>query len=140
MPHGRKQVNGYLDMGKPFIPPEPRGVILEDRVTGTLYGVTDNTTTGGILSTTVQARWNVNAYGPFAGPRIDTLGSQVRLYVSSAVLLYEEVAAGDPVTSQNQIITRRSGTTRDAWQATAVSALSGGTITWTKVLANGVGV
>ena len=136
MLHRRREVSGYTDIGKLSIPPEPRGVVLEDRVTGTLYGVTDNTTTGGILSTTVQARWNVNAYGPFAGPRIDTLGAQVRLYVSSAVLLYEEVAFPDRA-SQNQIITRRSGSTRDAWQATAVSALSGGTITWTKVLADG---
>ncbi len=136
---GRMTFEGDLDIGKPYIPPKAHGVAMEDRVTGVDYWITDDTTTG-VVDTPLPGDWNTNIYGPLDGPQITTLGSVVRLYVSSGSLLYEEVTEiRDRVQSAN-VITVRKGTTREAWQATSVTALKSGTIVWTKVLTNGVAV
>ena len=123
--HGRREIAGYTDIGKLFIPPIPHGVAMTDRGTGTVYLLTDNTTDANGdrrvgITTPLPASYRTNTLGPFDGPYLDIGIGQVRLFIRDGRLGFEDMALPSR-SSQAAIMTRKAGVTRDAWQIIGVS-------------------
>lgn len=96
--------HGYLDMGRPRVPPLPLNILIQDRVTGTFYHLTHTGTPGSLsvsLSATLPAAPDKVIFGPFEGPYVS---GRARLYVSSGAL-QSELAPED--LRQLRVLTRR---------------------------------
>lgn len=125
----RQTIEGYLDMGKPFIPPPPAKIALVDRSNGlTYYLMTSGTypALAPVVSTIVVTDQiaGVNVYAAFNGPVLNT---QWRLLSTGGTLSVELIL--DPAASQTRIFAR-NGNSRSAIELTA----PGGVLTYTNIL------
>ena len=122
----RRRINGYTDIGKPFIPPIPHGVAMTDRGTGTVYLLTESTTDVNgdrrlSITTPLPASYRTNTLDPNAGPYLDIGIGQVRLFIRDGRLGFEDMPLPSR-SDQAAIVTRKTGgTTRDAWEIIKVT-------------------
>lgn len=123
----RQTIEGFLDMGKPQIPPLPTKIALTDRVSGIMYylGTIGSypTLTVDISAALVTDRVaGVRNYDAYFGPVVD---KHYRLFVSNGLLDVELI---DTDQSQTRIFARNGNST----QAVEVTA-PGGVLTYTNV-------
>lgn len=103
-----RRYDGYIDWGRPRIPPPPPNIVMEDRVTGTNYFLTHEGTLGSLvftLSPTLPTKPDTFYYGPHDGPY---LPGSVRLYIQNGTLLGEPVVLPDLPVSNHRVLTRRA--------------------------------
>jgi hypothetical protein len=93
----RRMVQGYMDMGRPRIPPLPSYTIMTDRVTSTRYVLTFTGTSPALtisLSTSLPTKPDKRTFTAFEGPYItDAKGAIWRLYITSGTLSTEASTA-----------------------------------------------
>ncbi len=111
--HTRKR----LSFGPLSVPPRPGGVAMTDRTDGTDYYLTDDG--AGALSVTAKpSNWGDFTYGANHGPIMSTPDGNIRLFLSSGVLDYDNY---DGDTTDAPIHTRRAGSTPTIYELTAPS-------------------
>lgn len=110
----RRTVNGYLDMGRPQIPPLPPYTVFTDRADGetqwllTFEGTAPDYVV--VLDDDLPRTPDVEFYDPFDGPYLRR--GTVRLFVSDGVLQAEAVAEQADGHITNRRIFARVGRTK----------------------------
>jgi hypothetical protein len=103
-----RTIQGYLDMGRPAVPPLPNFFVLTARDNGVQYVLTFTGTAPALtfaLSTTLPTTPDVTYYGAYAGPYVAS-GTR-RLFVTGGALASEALAAGDLPVQQGKVLARR---------------------------------
>lgn len=128
----RRSIQGYLDMGKPRIPPLPTNILMTDRVSGTVYHLTYTGSLGTLalsLSTTPVPRQFLT-FGPHAGPY---LNGRVRLFISGGALSAEEVGGGDLPVYNMRVMCRRGNSSLVLEITASNNWKTGDALTYTEV-------
>lgn len=103
----RRQINGYVDMGQPQIPPRPNYIVMTDRSNGTDYvlAYTGGTGTATIApSATMPRSPDVSRFGAYDGPY---LNGAVRLYMSGGTLTGEAIDPADLPVNTPRVFARK---------------------------------
>lgn len=119
----RRTIQGYLDMGRPRVPPLPQFIVMVDRVDSLRRVLTHDGSTVS-LSTTIPSGKDVTIFGPYEGPYIN---GNIRLFSSSGVLSAVEV---DVLIARyyNQRVYARLGVSRTLIDVTAPETWKNGDV------------
>lgn len=132
----RRRWRGYTDLGTVRVPPLPAGFVMTDRVTGTEYLLSHNSSTNTVLLTTpVPGLWRGVAIDAFSGPVLPSPIGLLRLYVASGTLTFDLAPSSFKGVNHPIVATRNFGENGIVYEVTAsaVAAL-GDALTVTRIL------
>ena len=125
----------FYDLGPADIPPAPSGVAMLGRDDGLLYWLSDDGAGGVLLNQTSLPRsWGATVRDAFDGPVLPSPLGRLRLYITGAALQYELADPRSLGVTNQRILSRRRGHTKDVYELTAEEPFSfGDALTFTLV-------